>query len=180
MAAVLLCSVVAKPARAKELSDKSVKVLMKYAWAILPNKFTFADGTVIEIDKSKKEAHMVPLENARAIVKVARLSAHAQICGLANEQTANYRTLMRSETKKKKWTKEQILYVSQLHLFTVMWLTGNVKLVDREGSKEVFIDEGSANAKKQTCTDAQKEQVAQQILAYVCKVKAINIEGCKN
>lgn len=155
---------------AKELSERSVKVLMNYAWAILPSKFTTQNGKVIEVDKKKRDEVMIPVPLARNIIQVARLSAHAQICELPEEQTANYRAMMRVENDKKKWSDQQLLYISQLHLFTVMWLTGNVKVTEKEGEKEVTVNE-SKSPKRQTCTDVQRKQVKTQIEAYLKSLK---------
>lgn len=165
-------------AEAKELSEKSVKVLMKYAWVILPTKFTAPTGKVIEVDKSNKKENMVPLDKARQIIKVARLSAHAQICNLPQAQAANYRTLMKSEGDSKNWTDQQMLYISQLHLFTVMWLTGNVKLVDRGGDKEVVVNETAAKTSQQTCTEAEMTKVSKLIRDYICRIDPTTVEGC--
>lgn len=156
---------------AADLSDKSVNVLMNYAWAILPTKFTTPQGKVITVDKTKRDTVMVPVEVAREVIKVARLSAHAQICKLTDKQVENYRTMMQVEEAKKngeapQWSDQQLLYISQLHLFTVMWLTGNVKLVEKDGEKEVVVDEG-AEQKEQTCSDEQKKSVEAAIDTYL-------------
>jgi len=144
--------------------------LMNYAWAILPTKFTTQTGKVIEVDKKKRKEVMIPVPLARNIIQVARLSAHAQICELPEEQTANYRAMMRAENDKKKWSDQQLLYISQLHLFTVMWLTGNVKVTEKEGTKEVTVNErGSPN--KQTCTDEQRKLVKNKIQTYLKSLK---------
>lgn len=159
----------ADTAEAADLSDKSVTVLMNYAWALLPAKFTTPAGKVIVVDRTKKAEIMVPLDVAREVIKVARLSAHAQICKLNEKQVENYRTLMRREEAKKDpaWTDQQMLYISQLHLFTVMWLTGNVKLVEKDGEKEVEINVQEQADKEQTCTDVQKKTIEEQIDAYI-------------
>ena len=157
-------------ANAKELSERSVQVLMNYAWAILPSKFTTQTGKVIEVDKKKRKEVMVPISLARSIIQVARLSAHAQICELPDAQTANYQAMMKVEHAKKKWTDQQLLYISQLHLFTVMWLTGNVKVTEKEGEKEVVLNERET-PKKQSCTKEQKKQVKTQIDAYLKSLK---------
>src|SRR5690349_9290549 len=96
---------VASQAQGK-LSDKSVTTLMDYAWQILPAKFTTPAGKVIEIDKSKREANSVPVENAREIIRIAYGSAQAQVCELWEEQQANFDTLMRREHERKKWTEQ--------------------------------------------------------------------------
>lgn len=153
-------------AYAQQLSDRSVQVLMDYAWTILPAKFTTRTNKVITIDKSKKAEIMVPRDVGRAIIEVARLSAFAQICNLPNAQSANYRAMMRVEQKKKTWTDAQLLYISQLHLFTILWLTGNVEVSADGGEKNIELKEGD-KAKKPTCTDTERENVKKRIVAYV-------------
>jgi hypothetical protein len=152
-------------AQAKELSEKSVMALMRYAWSLVPQKFTTPQGKVIEVDKSKPSESVVPIETAREVIRVARMSAYAQLCELPEEQRANYQTLMRRE-EAKKWTDQQMLYINQLHLFTVMTLTGKVQLVEKDGDKQVVVQEGKA-AKTESCTDTERKKVQSQIMAYV-------------
>lgn len=148
-----------------ELSDKSVQVIMEYAWSLTPAQFSKKDGTVIVVDKSKREQAMVPLDVAREVVRVGRLSAHAQACNLPDEQTQNHRSMMKREVNKKKWSDQQELYINQLHLTTVMLLTGKIKLVEKDGDKEVVVDE--KQAPQQTCTDEQRQKVRDLVAAYV-------------
>jgi hypothetical protein len=152
-------------AQAKELSDKSVLALMRYAWSLVPQRFTTPQGKVIEVDKSKPSDSVVPIETAREVIRVARMSAYAQLCELPEEQRANYQTLMRRE-EEKKWTDQQLLYINQLHLFTVMTLTGKVQLVEKDGDKQVVVQDGKA-AKTESCTDTERKKVQAQIMAYV-------------
>ena len=122
------------------------------------------------MDKKKRKDVMIPMAVARNVIHVARLSAHAQICELIEAQAANYRGMMKVEVGKKKWTDQQLLYISQLHLFTVMWLTGNVKVTEKEGEKEVIVNEhGSPN--NQSCTADEKKNVKSQIEAYLNSLK---------
>lgn len=153
-------------AQAKELSDKSVLTLMKYAWGMVPDKFTTPLGKTITVDKTKPSSTVVPIEVAREVIRVARLSAYAQLCELMEEQRANYQTLMRREEAKAKWTDQQMLFINQLHLFTVMTLTGKVALVEKDGDKQVMVQEGKP-AKAETCTDTEKQKVKEQIMAFV-------------
>jgi hypothetical protein len=148
-----------------ELSDKSVQIFMEYAWSLTPQQFSKKDGTVIVVDKSKPEQAMVPIDVAREVIRVGRISAHAQVCNLPEDQTLNHRSLMRRETDKKKWTDQQTLYINQLHLTTVMLLTGKIKLVEKDGDKEVVVDE--KQAPQQTCTDEQRQKVRDLVAAYV-------------
>lgn len=163
--AAALSGVLSGPAKAQELSEKSVFSIMEYAWALTPEQFSTQSGKTIIVDKSKKAEVIVPLETAREVIKVGRLSAHAQVCNLQDEQTLNHRSLMRREEDKKKWTDQQMLYINQLHLSTIMLLTGKIKVVEKDGDKEVQVDETKAPA--QTCSDEQKTKVKELIMAYV-------------
>ncbi len=156
------------PADAQELSERSVKAFMDYAWSLTPSKFTKPDGTSVEIDKKDRSKAEVPLETAREVIMVGRLTAHAQMCELPEDQVANYRSLMRREDAKKKWTEQQMIYINQLHLTTVMLLTGKIRLVEKQdGAKDVVIDEPKGEAKAQTCTDEQRKKVKELIAAYI-------------
>lgn len=165
MGAAVLIAAAATPAGAQELSDKSVQVFMEYAWSLVPQQFSKKDGSVIVVDKTKKDEVMVPPDVAREVIRVGRISAHAQVCNLADEQSLNYRSLMKRELDKKKWTDQQMLYINQLHLTVVMLLTGKIRLVEKDGDKEVVVDETKAPA--QTCTDEQRQKVKDIITAYV-------------
>jgi hypothetical protein len=154
---------------AEELSEKSIKSFMDYAWSLVPTQFTKPDGKTITVDKKKKDEVVVPVAVAREVVRVGRLSAHAQVCELLDDQYLNYNSLMRREILKKQWTDQQLLYISQLHLTTVMLLTGKIKLVekgdDRSGEKDVVVEESKTNT--QTCSQEQKAKVKEVITAYV-------------
>ena len=158
-------------ASAQELSDGAIKSFMDYAWSLTPQQFSKPDGTVIQIDKRKKDEVLVPVEVAREVIKAGRLSAHAQVCELREDQVENHRAFMRREHAKKKWTPQQMVYISQLHLTTVMLLTGKIKLVEKEGDKEVVVDEGKPRP-AQTCTAEQGKKVKEMIAAYVAQSPA--------
>jgi hypothetical protein len=166
--AAVLCGGLAAPlhAQSKELSDKSVLTLMKYAWSMVPDKFTTPLGKTITVDRSKPSESVVPMETAREAIHVARLSAYAQLCELAEEQRSNYQTYMRREEAKGKWSDQQMLFINQLHLFTVMTLTGKVQLVEKNGDKQVVVQEGKP-AKTETCSDTEKKKVQAQIMAFI-------------
>lgn len=173
-AAVALAAVVCagSNASAQELSEDSLKKFMEYAWQLTPSKFTRPDGRTILIDKKKRDETVVGLDVAREVIKVGRLSAHAQVCELGDAQVANYRSLMLREEAKNKWTEQQLIYINQLHLTTVMMLTGKIKLVDKQGEKEVVVEESKTNTK--TCSDEHRSKVAEMITAYVKSGPPIN------
>lgn len=154
-------------AGAQELSEKAVNSFMDYAWSLTPQQFSKPDGKTVVIDKSKRDPVMVPVDTAREVIKVGRLSAHAQVCNLQDDQARNHHALMRREEAKKKWTDQQLVYISQLHLTTVMLLTGKIRLVEKDGDKVVFLDEEKKDVKPQTCTQEQAAKVKELIEAYV-------------
>jgi hypothetical protein len=154
------------PSSAQEISDKAVKSFMEYAWSMTPAKFTKPDGKTIEIDKKNRTTVEVPQDVARDIIKAARLSAHAQTCNLPEEQVLNYRSLMKREENKKKWSEPQMIYINQLHLVTVMLLNGKLQLVETQDGKEPKIIE-EPKQKVATCTDEQAKKVKELITAYV-------------
>jgi hypothetical protein len=159
-------SVLAAPVAAQEISDKAVKSFMDYAWSMTPAKFTKPDGKTVEVDKKNRPAVEVPQDVARDIIKAARLTAHAQTCNLPEEQVLNYRSLMKREENRKKWSDSQMIYINQLHLVTVMLLNGKLQLVETQEGKEPKIIEESQQ-KVATCTDEQAKKIKELITAYV-------------
>ena len=151
-------------AQGKDLSDNSVKWLMGGAWAITPPSFT-DEGKTITIDKTKRAEVMVPVDVGRDVIKAAWRSALAQICQLDDDVAANHQTMIRREVAKKKWTDQQLFYINQLHLFTVAIRTGKAQIVSGEGDNQVVLNEKPP--KVETCSDTERKQVHDQILAYV-------------
>ncbi len=148
-----------------KLSDKSVTTLMDYAWQILPSKFTTPAGKVIEVDKTKREANSIPMESGRDIIRVAYSSAQAQVCELWEEQQANFDTLMRREHERKKWTEQQMLYITTLHRMTIHAVAGKLRVEEKEGELKVLLEPIKPGDVK--CTDEQKTKIRDTILAYI-------------
>lgn len=157
--------VAAAPGKAQELSQQSVETLMEYAWQITPERFTKPNGQTVEIGNDRKAVD-IPLPDAREIIRVSRLSAHAQVCDLKEEHANNYRTMMAREAVKKKWTEAQMVYINQLHLVTVMMLTGRLKLIEKEQGKEPQVVEDNVG-KQVTCTAEQRNKVRDAVTAYI-------------
>ncbi len=155
------------PAQAQGLSDASVRKIMDYAWAFTPDRFTQPSGETIEIDKKKRDAVIVPLDTAKEVIKVGRLSAHAQMCLLIEEQVLNHRSLMKREHNKKKWSPQQMVYINQLHLITVMLLTGKVGLEEKGEGKKAITRTKTSKKQRKTCTPEEAAKVKQRILDYV-------------
>ena len=127
-------------AQNKELSDKSVLTLMQYAWGMMPQKFTTPDGKTITSTRPSASESIVPLEMAREVISRRRACRPTRSsCELPEEQRANYPDADASRGGQAKWTDQQMLFINQLHLFTVMTLTGKVQLVEKDGDKQVVV-----------------------------------------
>ena len=157
------------PAAAQEMSENAVQTLMDYAWSLTPDRFTKPDGVLIEVDRNNRKATEVPMDAAREVIKAGRLSAHAQTCDLKEEHAANYRGFMLKESSKNKWTEQQMLYMNQLHLVTVMLLTGKLQVVETATGKEpkVIEDGNKTDADAKSCTPEQKAKIKDTITAFL-------------
>lgn len=165
-AAGLMCGV-AGAAVAQDISDKSVEAFMDYAWSMTPAKFTKPSGVVVEIDKKDREKITVPKDVAKEVIRAGRLTAHAQLCDLPEQQVLNYRSLMKREQDKKKWSEQQMIYINQLHLTTVMLLTGKIKLIEQEDGAKQPVVEDTRQEDAKSCTDEQRKKVKDLIEAYL-------------
>lgn len=167
--AAVLASVAGANA-AEELSEKSVKVVMDTAWGMMPNQYTQSDGETILIDKKKRDEILVPIDVAREVIRVGYRSAQAQACKLKEEEIKNYKSLMRRESDKKKWTKQQLLYIHQLHFATLSLTIGRLKYTGDENGKEVTVLEREA---KTTCPPELATKTKAEIDAYVASGPAL-------
>lgn len=159
------------PAAAKELSEKSIRVLMEYAWTILPAKFTTPDGKVIEVDKkNKKKETLVPIASAAEVIKVGYNSAQAQLCEMWEEQTSNYDAMMRLQRVKNNWSDQQLLYITTLHRMTIHMAAGKLKVTEKEGEQIVSLE--PITPSKDTCNDEKRKKVRELVTAQIEAAKA--------
>ena len=179
-----------KPAAAPEgqkqggLSDSAVRVLMTYAFSIIPEQEPGPDGKPVKVDKSDPKLFLIPDEDARRIIRAATRSAYAEACELVDLAQANYQALMKTERANKAWTPQQLLMINALHAFSTSYFSGNVKISD--GPAEGGAGNGApsiakaapeqdaevvAPAKPQ-CPPEQKQKVQNAINAYVQSAQA--------
>ncbi len=114
------------------LSDTAVRVLMTYALSIIPDSYPGPDGKPIKVEKGDPNKFVIPVDDARRIVRAATRSAYAEVCDLKDLERANFQALMRSEEAKKMWSKDQMLLISALHMFSVSYFTGSIKITAQE------------------------------------------------
>ena len=192
-----------KPAAAPEaeqkggLSDSAVRVLMTYALSIIPDTYPGPDGKPVKVNKDDPNKFVIPVDDARRIVRAATRSAYAEVCNLQDLARANYQTLMKGEEAKKTWSQDQILLINALHLFSVSYFTGSAKITTEEepaptakkpANGAVPVSKGGEAAqpeateppageteivtpKRPTCSPEQKVKVTNAINAYVAAAK---------
>jgi hypothetical protein len=166
--AAWVLSIGAAPLAAQEISETAVQTLVEYAWALTPERFTKPNGEVVIVDRKAMDKVMIPLDQARAVIRIGRLSAHTQNCDMKDEHAIAYRVFMQREDEKKKWTEQQMLFMNQLHLVTVMLLTGKLKVVaNEEGKAPEVLEDGNKTdpSTKTSCTDEQKGKIVDAIKA---------------
>lgn len=151
------------------IKDSTVKVLMKFAFGLMPEVYTGPDGKKIAIDKKKPDEVMIPVDDARRIVIVGYRSAQAQNCDLKVMQTLNHNAMVKYEEVFKSWTTKQKLFINQLHLFTVLYMTGNVKVSEKEKTdEEKLAEKKKPNLdNKYKCTDKERKTVAASVDTFL-------------
>src|SRR5262245_27000220 len=166
------------------LSDSAVRVLMSYAFSVIPEQQAGPDGKQVKLDKSNPNKFLIPDEDARRIIRAATRSAYADACDLPDLAQANHQALLRSEAARKVWSESQFLMVNALYVFSASYFAGNVKITEGEDATGAA---GAANPPKEAapgpetslvtpkrpqCPPEQKQKVVAAINAYVQSVPA--------
>ncbi|MEZ5875772.1 MAG: hypothetical protein R3D30_13475 [Hyphomicrobiales bacterium] len=123
----------------KGMSDSAVRVLMTYAFSIIPEEVPGPDGKTVKTDKSDPKKYFIPTDDARRIIRAATRTAYAEVCGVPELGKANFDALMKGE-QGRNWTPQQIEMINALHIFSVSYFTGNIKIT----TKEQPADQGAA------------------------------------
>ena len=169
LATIALLIVPLSAAHAQKISEKSVRILMKYALSYTPDRFTRADGTTVVIDRKDPEAIkalMVPIDKASEAVMAARMAAYARVCGLFDDEKNTFISFLTREQQSKKWTPQQIIFLRSLFYTTEMLMVGKVQEIKHtDGGKKVVIREGKPVIK--SCTEEQRVKVKNMVAAYL-------------
>jgi len=172
IAAGAICLVAAMAAQAQEKkgsqgpSDRTVDFLKTFVEGfLLPKEIPLKDGSVIKIDLSNAEQlkkFQIPREDMRRVIRIAYNGANAEICDREDLQRTAYKWMKDQELAKKKWSNEQLFFISRLYIATVMWQTGKAQVtVEEEDGKPVNAAGGSTaiNAEPPVCTDSKRASV---------------------
>jgi hypothetical protein len=174
------------------LSDGAVRVLMTYAFSLIPEEKPGPDGKAHKVDKSDPNKFLIPDDDARRVIRAATRSAYAEACELPELARANYQTLIKSEEAKKVWSEQQLLMIYALHMFSASYFSGGVKIDETPDAAPAdgtttaskgaaapaqSADQAAAGTqiiapKKPACPPEQKQKVINSINAYVQASKA--------
>ena len=180
----------------KGMSDSAVRVLMTYAFSIIPEESPGPDGKVTKIDKSDPNKFLIPNDDARRVIRAATRTAYAEVCQIPELGRANFETLMKGE-EARTWTPQQLQMINALHIFSVSYFTGNIKITAKEepantpaasgiggdsvakGGAENAAAPGDSEtttrvitSEAPSCPEAQKQKVTNAINAYVQAAQA--------
>jgi hypothetical protein len=152
-------------------SDLTISKLMSYAWAITPAKFTAPDARVIEIDKTKRKEVEITKEAAIDIIRGGYRTYEADLCGLAEEAAANYGTVMLRAKQKFNLTDQQYVYANQLHLATLQYSKGGLRITGTEDNKVVELLAIPPRDPKE-CTAERLDRVKKAVSAFISDTSA--------
>lgn len=174
------------PGPGKGMSDSAVRVLMTYAFSVIPEDAKGPDGKPLKIDKTNPKPYLLPSDDARRVIRVATRSAYAEVCKLPELGRANFETMMKGEEARGSWSPQQMQMINALYVFSVSYFTGTIKVTAKdepgdvapaggantaaEGSASGEVDPDTArvfSAEPPKCPPAQKQKVINAINAYV-------------
>jgi hypothetical protein len=148
----------------KKPNDRTVRVIMSWAFAALPEKFKFADGQEIKIDRGDPKKFYIPVDDARRVIRVAMRSSNADLCGLTKLQVGNFRKMMSDEKALGKWSRNQIIFIKQLHIATGLVVTGGFVAGKDAESKS---DGANDRRNKYNCSDKERSRIRDSIETYI-------------
>jgi len=176
----------------KGMSDSAVRVLMTYAFSIIPDEAKGPDGKPVKTDKSDPKPFLIPNDDARRVIRAATRAAYAEVCDLPELGRANFETLMKGEEDRGSWSPQQMHMINALYLFSVSYFTGNIEITAKEepddaaapapaGGASTAAKDGAEtgeagserviSAEAPKCPPAQKQKVKNAINAYVQAAK---------
>ena len=147
----------------KKPSDRTVRVIMGWAFAAVPETVK-RNGKKVKLDRANPKDFYIPVDDARRVIRVSLRSANADLCGLKKLEARNFLKLMSSEKALKKWTPNQITFIHQLHIATGLVITGSTK-VGKEAKQK---DDGTDDARnKYNCSAEERERIRLSIEDYI-------------
>ncbi len=163
------------PARA-QISDQSVNWYIQFVWNNLGAQFSDRDGTVVRIDKTKKDEVIVPVDVARGVIVGGWRGARTRICDLPDEFAANFDLTRANANSQGKWSAQQRHFMKALFQRVVQLNSGKTKVVVSEDGKVVKEEVIKSKVIKE-CTDEERESLRKEVKAMVTKANAAKPKG---
>lgn len=163
----------AKDAKPKVLpSDRTIRVLENFTWVFVLEHYRSKAETASLVKDLKPEKFHIPKPDARRVIRRGDYSAQAQICDLPEHQQANKVKLMKIERDRKKWSKEQLVFIHFLHFTAYAARMDYIKAFfeQEEGDKRTVEDklkELAKKSKKFPCPEDMRKRVIQNIEDFV-------------
>ena len=148
----------------KSPSDRTVRVLMGWAFAAVPEKIKNKDGKEITLDRSDPSQFMIPIEDARRIIRVAMRATDAKLCDLPELETRTFLTMMAREKALGKWSQKQIKFIHMLHISAGLVITGGFSVGEKTTGED---NSQQGNSKKYKCSEQDRARVKSRIEAYL-------------
>ncbi len=86
----------------KSTNDSTVRLIMSAAFSGMPEELPNLKGEMVKLDFSDPKKYMIPLDDARRVIRRAYLSAKAELCGLKDIERRHFESIMRREIALKK------------------------------------------------------------------------------
>ena len=164
---VVVATGASAPANA-QISDQSVNWYIQFVWNNMGAQFSDRDGTVVRINKSKKDEVIVPIDVARHVIVGGWRGARSRICDLPEEFTANFELTRASANRKGKWSSQQRHFMKELFQRVVQLNSGKTKVVVSEDGKVVKEEVIKSKVIKE-CTDEERESLRKEVKSMVQK-----------
>ncbi len=148
----------------KKPSDRAVRVIMGYAFAALPESVPKRDGSTVKLERDEPLKFMIPIEDARRIIRHASLSARADLCGMKDLEREHFGNIMKHERAVHKWTSYQFIFIELLHATTGLIMTGSIQAGDEAEKPD---DETKDVRKEYVCSPQERERVKSEVQADI-------------
>jgi hypothetical protein len=155
-----------------QISDQSVKWYIQFVWNNLGTQFSDRDGTVIKIDKAKRDEIVVPIETARKVIIGGWRGARTRVCDMPREFNQNFAATRLMINREGDWTSQQRHFMKELYQRVVQLNSGKTKVVVSEDGKVVKEEEMKSKAIKD-CTDEERASLRKEIAALDKKSRGL-------
>lgn len=153
-------------------SDRTIRVLENFTWIFVLDHYRSKPETRDKVKDLKPEKFHIPKNDARRVIRRGDISAQAQMCDLKEHQAANQIKLMKVERSRKKWSREQLLFIHYLHFTAYAARMDYIKaFIEGEENDKRSVEEKlkdiAKEKKKFPCSKEMRQRVITNIENFV-------------